>query len=98
MEGRVDRDRIFGGNPLSVVLRLVVLSIVVGIVMSALDIRPENLLYHMRLIVQRVSALGFGAVESILGYLVLGAVVVLPIWLVARLISGFRSRDDQRPR
>ncbi len=94
----MDRDRIFGGNPLSVVLRLVVLSIVVGIVMSALDIRPENLLYHMRLIVQRVSALGFGAVESILGYLVLGAVVVLPIWLVARLISGFRSRDDQRPR
>lgn len=94
----MDRDRIFGGNPLSVVLRLVVLSIVVGIVMSALDIRPENLLYHMRLIVQRVSALGFGAVESVLGYLVLGAVVVLPIWLVARLISGFRSRDDQRPR
>lgn len=94
----MDRNRVFGGNPLAVVLRLAVLSVVVGIVMSALDIRPENLLHHLRLLVQRISALGFGAVESVLGYLVLGAAVVVPIWLVARLIGGLKSRDDQRPR
>ncbi len=94
----MDRNRVFGGNPLAVVLRLAVLSVVVGIVMSALDIRPENLLQHLRLLVQRISALGFGAVESVLGYLILGALVVVPIWLVARLIGGLKSRDDQRPR
>lgn len=94
----MDRDRIFGGNPLSVILRLAVLSIIVGIVMSALDVRPENLLHHLRLLAQRISSLGFGAVESVLAYLALGAVVVIPIWLVTRLVSGFRARDDQRPR
>ena len=94
----MDKDRIFGGNPLSVILRLAVLSIIVGIVMSALDIRPENLIHHLRLIIQRLSALGFGAIESVLTYLALGAVVVIPIWLVARLVTGFRSRDDNRPR
>ncbi|MFM9940669.1 MAG: DUF6460 domain-containing protein [Hyphomicrobiaceae bacterium] len=94
----MDRNRVFGGNPLAVILRLAVLSVVVGVVMSALDIRPENLLHHLRLLFQRISALGFGAIESVFGYLVLGAVVVVPIWLVARLIGGLKSRDDQRPR
>ncbi len=94
----MDRDRIFGGNPLAVALRLAVISIIVGIVMSALDIRPENLFYHLRLIVQRISSLGFGAVESVIGYLVLGAVVVVPIWLIVRIVGALRSGGDQRPR
>ena len=90
----MDGNRIFGGHPLAVVLRLAILSIVVGIVMSALDIRPANLLDHLRLFVQRIYAMGFGAVESLLGYLLLGAVVVIPIWLLARLFGAFRREKD----
>ena len=69
----MDKERIFGGNPLSVVIRLVVLSVVVGIVLSALNIRPENLFYYVRLLVQRIYDLGFGAIEGIFGYFLLGA-------------------------
>lgn len=36
----MDKNRLFGGNPLGVLVRLVVLSIIVGVVMSALNIRP----------------------------------------------------------
>ncbi len=86
----MDKERIFGGNPLSVVIRLVVLSVVVGIVLSALNIRPENLFYHVRLLIQRIYDLGFGAVEGIFGYFLLGAAVVIPIWLVIRLLGSMK--------
>lgn len=92
----MDKNRIFGGNPLGVALRLAVLSVIVGIVMSALDIRPNEILLSLRLLAQRIYNLGFGAFEGILNYLLLGAVVVVPIWLIARLITGLTRRDDSR--
>ena len=93
---QVDSNRLFGGNPIGVIVRLVVLSIIVGIVMSALDIRPENILYHVRLLIQRISQLGFGIFETAIGYLVLGAAVVVPIWLVARLVGALGGRGERR--
>ena len=94
----MDKNQIFGGNPLAVAVRLVILSIVVGIVMSALNIQPQNLLQSIRLLIQRISDLGFGVVEGALGYLVLGAVVVVPIWLLSRLFGVFgKGRGDRHP-
>jgi hypothetical protein len=90
----MDRDQLFGGNPLGVLVRLIILSIVVGIVMSALDITPANLIYKLQLLIERISALGFGAVQSALGYFLIGAVIVVPIWLISRLFS--MRRDPPR--
>jgi len=92
----VDRNRFLGGNPIGVIVRLVVLSIIVGIVMSALEIRPETLLYHVQMLIHRISMLGFGVFESIFAYLVLGAVVVVPIWLIARLLGFLGGRSERR--
>ena len=92
----MDTNRLFGGNPLGVIVRLVVLSIVVGIVMSALDIRPENIIYHVRLLIERISRLGFGIFETAIGYFLLGAAVVIPIWLVVRLLGALGGRSDRR--
>ena len=89
----MDKDRLFGGNPVGVALRLAVLSIIVGVVLSALGITPANLADHVRLVARRVWSMGFGAVESVVGYLLVGALVVVPIWLVARLLAGFKRRD-----
>ena len=91
----MDRDRLFGGNPVSVLVRLVLLSIVVGIVLSALGIRPDNLFYYLNLMVRRLYDMGFGAVEWIFGYFVIGAMVVIPIWLIARLVGMGRSGSDK---
>lgn len=91
----MDRETLFGGNPLATLVRLAVLSIIVGIVLSALDITPRDLVFRLRLLVQRVYDLGFGAVEQAASYLLLGAVVVVPIWLLARLFGGARSRDPR---
>lgn len=87
----MDSERLFGGNPLGVVLRLAVLSVIVGIVLSALDITPRDLIWRLRLFVQRIYEMGFGAVEQVLGYLLLGAVVVVPVWIIARLVGAGRK-------
>ena len=87
----MDREAFFGGNPLGVVIRLALISIVVGIVMSALDITPQNLIWRLQLLLRRLSDLGFGVFERVGGYLVLGAAVVVPIWLVARVLGGLGS-------
>jgi hypothetical protein len=89
----MDRDRLFGGNPLGVFIRLVLLSVVVGIVLSALGMTPTDLLYRFNILARRIYDMGFGAVESILQYFLVGAVIVFPIWLIVRLMGSFRGRS-----
>jgi len=93
----MDRRSIFGGNPLGVIVRLILASIVVGIVLSALGITPQNFLYHIEVLLRRIYDLGFGAIDWLLQYLLLGAIVVIPIWIVARIfgIAGNRSKDGE---
>ena len=94
----MDRDRFFGGHPVAVMVRLALLSIVVGIVLSALDITPDKLFDHLKLWARRVYDMGFDAFEWILGYFVIGALVVFPIWFVGRLLGAFRRRSDDHGR
>lgn len=90
----MDRYTLFGGNPLGVFIRLALLSVVVGIVLSVLGITPQNFLERLNTIITNIYNLGFDAFESILGYLLLGAMVVVPIWLVTRVVSASRRRND----
>ncbi|MBS0241079.1 MAG: integrase [Proteobacteria bacterium] len=93
----MDRNSLFGGNPLAVIVRLIVLSIIVGIVMSALHIRPEDLFYHISRLIDRLSYLGVDVFRGAFGYFLLGAAVVIPIWLIARIlgaVSGNRQRRE----
>jgi hypothetical protein len=83
----MDMERIFGGNPWAVIFRLVVLSIVVGIALSALGLTPGELIRRLDFIVARLYELGFRWVEWLIGYFLIGAVIVVPIWLVARFLG-----------
>mgnify|MGYP000265229525 CR=1 FL=1 len=89
----MDRNA-FGGNLLGLILRLAVLSIVVGIVLSALGITPMNFFYHINVLARRIYDMGFGAVEWVLQYLLLGAMVVVPVWIIARLLGLGRRGND----
>ena len=65
----MDRNTIFGGNPLGVILRLAVISIVVGIVMKALGIDLGNFFQRINELLRNIYDLGFGAIEWVLEYL-----------------------------
>ena len=89
-------DQIFGGNPLGVIVRLVIMSIVVGIILSALGITPDNLFYKLQFLAERIYYMGWDAVSWGLGYFLIGAVIVIPIWVLSRLFGGGRRPDDRR--
>ncbi len=84
-------EKFFGGSPLAVTLRLAVLSLIVGIVLAALGLQPLDVFEALRNLINRIADMGFEAVEKAVSYLVTGAVIVVPIWLIARLIRTFSS-------
>lgn len=94
----MDRNDLFGGNPGAVLLRLLVLSVVVGIILSALDITPRDLLFRLNVLARRIYDMGFGAVEHVLQYFLIGAIVVFPVWILARVLGfvGGRRSDDSK--
>ncbi|HZA01396.1 MAG TPA: DUF6460 domain-containing protein [Hyphomicrobiaceae bacterium] len=92
----MDRNRFFGGHPVAVLVRLALLSIIAGIILSALDVTPVDLFDRLNLLARRLYDVGFDAFEWLLKYFLLGAVVVFPIWLVVRLVRAFGRRSDDR--
>ena len=90
----MDRNTIFGGNPFGVVIRLALISIAVGIVMKALGIDLSNFFHRINELLRNIYDLGFGAVEWVIEYMLLGALVVIPIWLIARVVGAARSKSE----
>jgi hypothetical protein len=86
--------RFFGGSPAGVLLRLVVVSFVVGIVLNALGVSPFDIINGLRDLAWRIYMLGFDSIEWIFRYFLLGAVIVFPIWLVIRLFKTAGRRGD----
>jgi hypothetical protein len=80
--------RVFGGPPLAVIGKLVLLSILIGVVLSALGFDPWNIVDSIRRLVRQVWEMGFDAVRWLWRYFLLGAVLVFPIWLILRLIRA----------
>jgi hypothetical protein len=85
-------SRFLGGPPLAVVGKLILLSILVGVVLAAIGFDPWNILYSIRMLFQRLWDLGFDAVNWLWRYFLLGAVIVVPIWLLSRLFGNPRGR------
>ena len=84
--------RLFGDSPARLLLRLVILSLVVGVVLAALGIEPYDIVTSAFRFVDRIWSMGFDAVDRVWRYFLLGAVVVIPVWLVLRLLNVGRNR------
>jgi hypothetical protein len=79
-------ERFFGGNPALVLIRLVILSLIVGIVLAALGFSPFDIIDSLRRLAARIYDMGFAAIEKSARYFLLGAVIVFPVWFVMRLL------------
>jgi hypothetical protein len=84
--------RIFGGSPLAVLGRLILVSILVGVVLSALGLDPFDIVHSIERLIRSIWDMGFDAVRWLWRYLLLGAVIVVPIWIVLRLINAPRGK------
>lgn len=89
-------ERFFGGNPGLVVIRLMIISVIVGVLLSALGLDPRDIIDSFVRLLERVYEMGFDAVEWALRYFLLGAVIVFPLWLVARMLKLF-GKNSRAP-
>jgi hypothetical protein len=85
-------NRFLGGSPLAVLAKLVLLSILIGVVLSALGLDPWNIVNSVRAVIRAIWDMGFDAVHLVWRYFLLGAVLVIPIWLILRLLRAPRGR------
>ncbi|SHN71954.1 hypothetical protein SAMN05444170_2157 [Bradyrhizobium erythrophlei] len=84
--------RFLGGSPLAVAFRLILLSVLVGVVLAAVGFDPWNILRSIELLFRRIWDLGFDAVNWLWRYFLLGAVIVIPVWFLMRLFGTPRGR------
>ena len=85
-------SRFLGGPPLAVVGKLILLSILVGVVLAALGLDPWNIIESIQKVLRWIWNFGLDAVRDLWRYFLLGAVIVVPIWLIMRLAKAPRER------
>jgi hypothetical protein len=80
-------NRFLGGSPGGVFLRLLFVSLIVGAFLMWLDIRPLDIFRGITDLIDRIWGLGFDAIRVVGDYILAGAAIVVPVWLVLRLMN-----------
>jgi hypothetical protein len=75
-----------------IILRLLILSFVVGFVLNVLDLDPGSLLRGIGGTVEGLFATVVDALRWAVPHIRIGAIVVVPIWLVLYLLRYARGR------
>ena len=78
-------EKIFGGAVVPTLFKLAILSFVVGLVFAIFGIDPVDLWKEFGSTIERAWTLVFDAIFWGWKYAVLGAIVVLPVWIIYRL-------------
>lgn len=80
-------NRLLGDTPARTLVKLVLVSLVVGFVMAFLGIFPADILDGLHRFFLGLWYRGFEALGEIWRYLLLGATVVIPVFIILRLFS-----------
>lgn len=80
-------NRFLGDTPLRIAVKLLILSIALGFLMSVFGLYPDDILRAVRDFIINLWEKGFAALGQVGDYLVLGAVIVVPVFLVIRVLS-----------
>ncbi len=81
-------QKFLGGSPGSVLLKLALLSLLVGALFAAFGLTPWGFINFVRISFEELIGTGMEAVNKIAGFIVSGAIIVVPIWLLVRFLSG----------
>ena len=80
-------DSFLGDTLGRTIIRLAIISLVVGVILSALGITPWEVWSSIREFFVKLYNLGFDAVWNIARYFLWGAMVVVPIFIILRLLK-----------
>jgi hypothetical protein len=74
-------------NSLSTLFKFIVVAVFVGAVLNKLDISPEAVLVDIGLTPDRILSVAREGLDWALPNLILGALVLIPIWLIIFLLK-----------
>jgi len=74
------------------VLKIVLFSFVIGLLLSFFDLDPAQLLKNFGATAEKIFKIVADVIEWAVKYVLLGAVVVVPIWLIFFAIGKLRGR------
>jgi len=80
-------NRFLGGSPASVLAKLIFLSLLVGAFMAFLGITPLRLIEGLFDWITSILDLSLDTVKEIGLWVLYGAVIVVPLWLLSRLFG-----------
>ena len=78
------------------VVKLLVVSLLVGMMLAFFDMKPEELLASLGDTVKSIFQVLVSLVEWMVPYVLLGAVVVIPIWVIILVWRYFRTKSEQQ--
>lgn len=85
MPNKSDLEHFLGGSSLRVIIKLIILSLIVGAALAFVDLSPLELLNRFWRFLTRIFDLGFGALGDLGQWLAAGALIVVPIFIISRL-------------
>ena len=84
-------NRVLGDTPGRTVIKLVVISVVVGFVMSMMGFSPWDLVRFIQRGIRDLWNSGFAALGRVGDYLVVGAMIVVPVFIILRILNWRKS-------
>ncbi|HLH48703.1 MAG TPA: DUF6460 domain-containing protein [Roseiarcus sp.] len=85
-------EHFLGGSPAAVAIRLIVVSFVVGVLLVMFGVEPGDIVASIERLIRRIAEYGLADFRQFGRTLLTGAIVVVPIWLLIRLLDSRRSR------
>jgi hypothetical protein len=90
MSSMSNLNRFLGGSPGSVLVKLIFLSLLVGAFLAFLGITPLGLIEGLFDWIASIFDLSFETVQEVGLWILYGAVIVVPLWLISRLFGSRR--------
>ena len=79
---------LIGGSPGAVALRLLVVSFLAGLLLATLGFEPETLYENAWRLIRHLTDYGLEDGRRLARILLTGAMVVIPVWLVLRVLNA----------
>jgi hypothetical protein len=80
-------NRFLGDTLVRTIVKLIVVCLIVGFVLAFLGFTPDNIVSTVRYWFYDLWYNGFKALGKVGDYMLLGAIVVIPIFVILRLLS-----------
>jgi len=84
-------ENLLGDRPLRLVIKLLVFSLLVGMLLSRAGWTPVDVVSRLWGFIVRLWNMGFAAFDTLFDVLLVGAAVVVPVFIIMRLLSGNKN-------